>query len=60
MNEGAGGDTPITVKCRIGVGDDDSYEQLATFIDEVRCNDARARTEVLHIRMSESFFGQGL
>lgn len=36
MREGAGGDTPVTVKCRIGVDDDDSYEQLAAFVDEVR------------------------
>ncbi len=41
MREGAGGDTPITVKCRIGVDDDDSYEQLAAFVHEVcghRCS----------------------
>lgn len=37
MHEGTGGDVPITVKCRIGVDDDDSYEQLAAFVDEVRC-----------------------
>lgn len=37
MREGAGGDTPVSVKCRIGVDDDDSYEQLAAFVDEVRC-----------------------
>lgn len=36
MRDGAGEDTPITVKCRIGVDDDDSYEQLAAFVDEVR------------------------
>ena len=36
MRDGAGEETPITVKCRIGVDDDDSYEQLAAFVDEVR------------------------
>ena len=36
MRDGAGEGTPITVKCRIGVDDDDSYEQLAAFVDEVR------------------------
>ncbi|CAM9962985.1 unnamed protein product, partial [Hapterophycus canaliculatus] len=35
MRDGAGSDTPITVKCRIGVDDDDSYEQLAAFVEEV-------------------------
>ncbi|CAN0135934.1 unnamed protein product [Laminaria digitata] len=35
MRDGAGEETPITVKCRIGVDDDDSYEQLAAFVDEV-------------------------
>lgn len=35
MRDGAGEDTPITVKCRIGVDNDDSYEQLAAFVDEV-------------------------
>lgn len=35
MKDGAGDDTPITVKCRIGVDNDDSYEQLATFVEEV-------------------------
>lgn len=35
MRDGSGGDTPITVKCRIGVDDDDSYEQLAAFVDKV-------------------------
>lgn len=27
--------TPATIKCRIGVNDDDSYEQLAAFVDHV-------------------------
>lgn len=36
MRDGAAEETPITVKCRIGVDDDDSYEQLAAFVDEVR------------------------
>lgn len=36
MRDGAGDDTPITVKCRIGVDNDDSYEQLAAFVEEVR------------------------
>lgn len=35
MKDGAGEDTPITVKCRIGVDNDDSYEQLAAFVEEV-------------------------
>lgn len=35
MRDGAGEATPITVKCRIGVDDDDSYEQLAAFVEEV-------------------------
>ena len=35
MRDGAGRDTPITVKCRIGVDDHDSYEQLAAFVGEV-------------------------
>lgn len=35
MRDGAGGETPITVKCRIGVDNDESYEQLAAFVDQV-------------------------
>lgn len=35
MSEGVEGKTPITVKCRIGVDDDDSYEQLSQFIETV-------------------------
>lgn len=35
MRDGAGDATPITVKCRIGVDNDDSYEQLAAFVEEV-------------------------
>lgn len=35
MREGSGGDVPITVKCRIGVDNDDSYEQLHTFVEAV-------------------------
>ncbi|CAM9598748.1 unnamed protein product [Chrysoparadoxa australica] len=35
MREGSGGDVPITVKCRIGVDDQDSYEQLVAFVKEV-------------------------
>ena len=35
MRDGAGEATPITVKCRIGVDNDDSYEQLAAFVEEV-------------------------
>ncbi|CAN0209719.1 unnamed protein product, partial [Discosporangium mesarthrocarpum] len=35
MRDASGGDTPVTVKCRIGVDHDDSYEQLAAFVDQV-------------------------
>jgi len=35
MGEAVGGKIPITVKCRIGVDDDDSYEQLRNFVDVV-------------------------
>jgi len=35
MSEGSQGKIPVTVKCRIGVDDDDSYEQLARFVETV-------------------------
>jgi tRNA-dihydrouridine synthase A len=35
MGEATRGELPITVKCRIGVDDDDSYEQLARFVEIV-------------------------
>ncbi|CAM9644416.1 unnamed protein product, partial [Choristocarpus tenellus] len=49
MQEGSGGEVPVTVKCRIGVDNDDSYEQLAAFIDEVH---RKAGTEhfIIHAR----------
>ncbi len=39
---------PITVKCRIGVDDRDSYEELSSFIDIVK--QAGCRTFVIHAR----------
>lgn len=50
MRDGAGGDTPITVKCRIGVDNDDSYEQLAAFVDEVRYVNGNEMFDMLRLR----------
>ena len=41
-------DIPVTVKCRIGVDDDDSYEFLTQFIDTVKT--AGCDTFILHAR----------
>ncbi len=49
MEEGAGGEVPITVKCRIGVDDDDSYEQLAEFV-RVVSEGSGVRHFVVHAR----------
>ena len=50
MREGAGARTPLSVKCRIGVDDDDSYEQLARFVATVTGADARVRHVAVHAR----------
>ena len=47
MQDGAG-DIPVTVKCRIGVNDDDPYERLFGFIDTVAA--AGCDTFVVHAR----------
>ncbi len=39
---------PVTVKCRIGVDDDDSYEFLCKFIDEIA--DAGCEVLIIHAR----------
>jgi hypothetical protein len=49
MGEGAEGKVPITVKCRIGVDDDDSYEQLARFV-KVVSEGSPVRHFVVHAR----------
>lgn len=49
MGEGVEGRVPITVKCRIGVDDDDSYEQLAEFI-RVVSEESPVRHFVVHAR----------
>ena len=41
-------DIPVTVKCRIGVDDDDSYEFLTTFIEKISA--AGCSTFILHAR----------
>ena len=49
MGEGVGGQVPITVKCRIGVDDDDSYAQLAEFV-RVVSEQSPVRHFVVHAR----------
>lgn len=49
MGEGSEGRIPITVKCRIGVDDEDSYEQLAEFVRRVSCA-SPVRHFVVHAR----------
>lgn len=49
MDEGCEGTTPITVKCRIGVDDDDSYVQLQTFIQIVSTH-SPVRHFIIHAR----------
>jgi len=41
-------DVPVTVKCRLGVDDDDSYDRFAAFIDTVAA--AGCQTFVVHAR----------
>lgn len=49
MGEGVEGQVPITVKCRIGVDDDDSYAQLAEFV-RVVSKQSPVRHFVVHAR----------
>lgn len=48
MLEGTRGELPVTVKCRIGVDDDDSYEALRRFVDVV--SGAGVQHFVVHAR----------
>jgi len=43
-------DIPITVKCRIGVDDNTSYENLASFINSL--SDAGLETVIIHARIA--------
>lgn len=57
MADATGGVLPITVKCRIGVDDDDSYEQLCAFVDAVSAAGVRhfivhARKAILNMKLS--------
>ena len=45
---GSGRDVPVTVKCRLGVDDDEHYEVFRAFIDRVA--DAGCRVFVVHAR----------
>ena len=49
MGEGSRGTVPITVKCRIGVDDADSYEQLADFVAHVSAH-SPVRHFIVHAR----------
>lgn len=42
-------DRPVTVKCRLGIDDQDSYEFLKRFV-EIVANDGGCRTFILHAR----------
>lgn len=57
MLHATGGALPVTVKCRIGVDDDDSYEQLRAFIDAVSAAGVshfvvHARKAILNAKLS--------
>lgn len=41
-------DLPVTVKCRLGVDDSDSYEELVQFVDTVR--QSGCKTVIVHAR----------
>lgn len=49
MSDGTRGQIPITVKCRIGVDNDDSYEQLKAFVETV-ASKSTVRHFVIHAR----------
>ncbi|KAG8462225.1 hypothetical protein KFE25_012045 [Diacronema lutheri] len=58
MADATGGALPISVKCRIGVDDDDSYEQLRAFVDAVSAGGGvrhfivHARKAILNMKLS--------
>jgi tRNA-dihydrouridine synthase A len=57
MAEATRGALPITVKCRIGVDDDDSYESLRGFVDAVSAAGVRhfivhARKAILNMKLT--------
>ncbi|MDQ3510491.1 MAG: tRNA dihydrouridine(20/20a) synthase DusA [Pseudomonadota bacterium] len=48
MVQSCGNSVPITVKCRLGIDDDEHYETFRAFIDRIA--DAGCRTFVVHAR----------